>query len=119
MPQAARKPAARSAGVTITTLYTEFEKAHTAYRAIPDAEEKRWERALAKVCRLAAKIVRTPALDITEMLLKIRVAAWEIGDTRYEQLEELDSWKPTRYSREGEYHALASLRDDLQAMRAV
>jgi len=104
---------------SIRSLYAKFERAEAAYRAIPDTEEKRWERALDKAIRLARQIVRAPATNVAEMLLKIRIAAWDIGDTKYERLEELDRWKPTRLSRGAQYDALATLRDDLRRLQAV
>ena len=104
---------------SIKSLYTQFEEAEAAYKAVPEAEEKRWQRALDKQIRLARQIVRAPAADVAEMLLKVRVAAWDIGDLKYERLEELDGWKPTRLSRGAEYDALATLREDLKRLQAA
>jgi len=108
--------------MTITELYARFEKAEAAYRAVPDTEGKGkepWERALDKAVGLADRIVRAPANSVAEILLKRRVAIWDIGEKKYERLEELDRWRPTRLSQGAEYHALATLRDDLSRLQAA
>jgi hypothetical protein len=108
-----------TAAQSVTDLYKLFEAAHAAYKAIPDSEEagkKGWERALNKADCLANLIAKAPAYNVTEMLLKIRVAAWNIGDTKYKRLEDLDRWKPGLFSNGAEYETLASLRGDLRRL---
>ena len=70
-----RKPTTRSAGKrrSITTLTSQLEEAYAAYKAIPDEEEKRWQRALAKVVRIGDRIVQAEAKTVDEMLLKIKI----------------------------------------------
>lgn len=101
---------------SITSLYADFERAAAAYVSIPDAEQKRWERALAKADKIAKQIVKMPAATVDEMLLKIRVTGWSVG-ARYKELEELDNWQPDRFTKGEEFDALVSLRGDLRRLK--
>lgn len=110
----AKRGAARQKGGSITTLYQDFERAVAFYNAMPkDKDGPKFDRAVDRAARIAEKIAVQPAASVAEMLLKIRVAAWDIGDMRYEHLEDLDGWKPTRFSPGLEHQVLASLRADL------
>jgi hypothetical protein len=120
MQAAVRKPRERAttAGPSITDLYQEFEPAHAAYRAMPDsAANKPFDRAVAKACRVADQIVKTPAKTVDEMILKLRIAVWDVGDCKYESLEELDRWTPAPSTKGAEYKAIASLQWDLQRLK--
>jgi hypothetical protein len=67
---------------TVTKLYADFERAHAAYRAITDSEgagQRRYEVALDKTARLAMRIADAPAASVAEMILKVRVALWDMG----------------------------------------
>jgi hypothetical protein len=99
---------------TISALYKEFEQAVTSYLAIPSAEDKeKFERGLDEAAAIAERIVRRPAADINDMLVKIRMVAWDRGE-RFTSLAELDLWEPEA---EGlEFDALVSLRDDLRQL---
>src|SRR6266705_42482 len=105
---------------SITDWYRDFERAHAAYQGITDTEgtgKIRWERLLDQCARIARRIVNARADNVGEMLLKIRVAVWDIGDIKYQRLEDLDRWRPTRFSPGAEHDALASLRDDLRRVQ--
>src|SRR5262249_13123011 len=74
---------------SITALYRDFEAAHSA------VQEERETKGNVAVCRkIAAGIVKLPAEDIDEMILKIRVALRCTGRLRSgETLASIDSWK--------------------------
>jgi hypothetical protein len=116
--RAARRAAAPAKDVSITALYAEFERADATCKAIPSEKEKEWVRALEIACKLAEKIASLPAANLGEMLLKIRIAAWDCG-VPHANLEDLDLWQPSGDScRNGlEYEVLASLRADLDRLR--
>jgi hypothetical protein len=114
--QAIRTPAGKSP--SITELYKQFEEADAAYKAIPDTDEKRWQRAMDRASKIGHRIIAAPASDINEMLLKIRLTAWFGGYKRYAKLEDLDRWRPGFGHREIEHETLAALRDDLQRLAA-
>jgi hypothetical protein len=99
---------------TISALYKVFEQAVRSYLAIPSAEDKeKFERGLDEAAAIAERIVRLPAADINDMLVKIRMVAWDRGE-RFTSLAELDLWEPED---EGlEFDALVSLRDDLRQL---
>ena len=79
-----RKPSA-------SQLYKQFEKAEAAYRAIPEVEEKPFERA---VDRAVLLIAQTPADTIGDMLLKILGSDW--GQTLWSSMQpNLGSAEPT------------------------
>jgi hypothetical protein len=105
---------------TITDLYRGFEQTHAAYQAVPDTEgagRKRYEQLLEKACAIARRIAQTPAANLDEVALKLRVTAWDIGDRRYSKLEELDHWQPNpQLSRGTHYLAIASLREDVHRL---
>jgi hypothetical protein len=114
---------------SISGLYRDFEQLWAASQAIPDttdAERQRWECVMAKCSRIASQIVKASASNIDEMLIKIRVAAWDIGDAweksdlshkSQKHLEELDRWTPSQQLKGAEYHALVSLRGDLHRLK--
>jgi hypothetical protein len=113
---------------SITELYAMFVKVHDSCRVAEvelnavgegGAAQKEFERLLEKCSRIARRLVRTPAADIDEILLRLRVTAWDIGHFRYARLEDLDRWRPDRFSKGIEYEALAATRDDLVRLRAA
>ena len=104
-------------GKTVTELYRDFEKAHEAYNAIPDAEGKRQQRALEKASVIGRRAIETPTNRPEEMLLKIRLCLWFMGVAPYKKLEDLDRWRPgPQLHREIEHDTLAALRDDLHRL---
>jgi hypothetical protein len=102
---------------TVTELYGEFARANALARAVPSEDEKKLDAAVGKVSDLAMALVKTPSASTAEMLLKIRVAGWGIG-FKYEQLEDLDNWRPNNLARSEEHYALASLREDIRVLLA-
>src|SRR5215469_10743172 len=59
---------------SITALYRDFEAAHSALQDVPETEGN------VAVCRkIAAGIVKLPADNIDEMILKIRIALRCVG----------------------------------------
>jgi hypothetical protein len=91
--------AARSRTETIRRLYGELKKARAAVNAIPEPDRAAFERADAKVSRMAARIAQAPADTFDEAALKIEAVMQE-GDFN-DALE-----------------CLASLRQDLRRMEA-
>src|SRR5258708_31173187 len=107
---------------SITALYRDFEAAHSAAQGGREAKE---EVAIAKCRNIAAEIVKLPAENIDEMILKIRVALRCAGALRSgETLASIDGWKAGEpgdhrpdYEPE-EFDCLCSLRDDLLRLAA-
>src|SRR5262249_23326602 len=105
---------------SITALYRDFEAAHNAVQEEPETEGN------VAVCRrIAARIVKLPAENIDEMILKIRIALRCIGALRSgETLASIDGWKAGEpgdhrpdYEPE-QFDCLCSLRDDLLRLAA-
>jgi hypothetical protein len=117
MPRAARKACTRSSRRrrSIGDLYHQFEKAHAAYNTIPVGQQMRWEPALDKAIAIAEQIADAPAETIDEMLLKIRIAGWDLG-VQCKRLEDLDFWKPRHGG--AEQVVLVTLREDLRRLNA-
>lgn len=82
----------------VSKLYAEFQAAIAASKALPEGDEKSFNRAVAKASTIAAAIVKAPARNVDEMLLKIEVVDQSEGDGL-----ELD--------------ALMSLREDLHQLQ--
>jgi hypothetical protein len=72
-PGRARGRAQNGEKPSVSQLCKQFEKAEAAYRAIPEVEEKPFERA---VDRAVLLIAQTPADTIGDMLLKILRSDW-------------------------------------------
>lgn len=119
MSRAAKKSSTRSAGKrpSITDLYNDFEAAFAAANALPaipaGQSTKPFDDAVQKCTDIAWKIVKAPARDTAEMLLKIQTAAW-CSDVPYKQLED---WHADNHDEEA-LHALATLREDLLRLQA-
>jgi|SRR5215468_2106509 len=105
---------------SIAALYRHFEAAHSALQ-----EESETEGNVAACRKLAAGIVKLPAQNIDEMILKIRVALRCAGALRSgETLASIDGWKAGEpgdhrpdYEAE-QFDCLCSLRDDLLRLAA-
>jgi hypothetical protein len=98
---------------SITALNDEFERAHVAFKAIPINEgnpNKRWERALDRVDKVARRLVATRAKTVKEMLIKARVIAWEVHGA---DVPDLSKWLPRPLDRTFEVKALIALSHDL------
>jgi hypothetical protein len=105
---------------SITALYRDFEAAHSALQEEPETEGN------VAVCRkIAAAIVKLPAENIDEMIIKIRIALRCTGALRSgETLASIDGWKAGEpgdhrpdYEPE-QFDCLCSLRDDLLRLAA-
>jgi hypothetical protein len=105
---------------SITALYRDFEAAHNALQEEPETEGN------VAVCRkIAAGIVKLPAENIDEMILKIRIALRCTGALpSSETLASIDGWKAGEpgdhrpdYEPE-QFDCLCSLRDDLLRLAA-
>ncbi len=105
---------------SITALYRDFEAAHRGVQEEPETEGN------VAVCRkIAAAIVKLPAENIDEMILKIRVALRCTGALwSGETLASIDGWKAGEpgdhrpdYEPE-QFDCLCSLRDDLLRLAA-
>jgi hypothetical protein len=102
-------------------LYRDFEMPHSA---VQDAREAKQEVAIGKCRKIAGELVKLPAENIDEMILKIRVALRCAGALRSgETLASIDGWKAgepgdnrPEYEPE-EFDCLCSLRDDLLRMQ--
>jgi hypothetical protein len=112
------------AGQTVTQLYGRFVRAHATMsadnspsRKLPaKLKQSAFDRKVARCAALAAAIEEAPAFSIAEMLLKIKVAGWDIG-IPHKTLDDLDNWQPDGFiASGGECFALASLRDDLRRL---
>jgi hypothetical protein len=108
---------------SITDLYAQFVRAHDAHRAVeacPEggAEQKEFERLLKRCCGIAERLMKAPATSIDEMLLRLRVCAWDGAEMKYTRLEELDRWRPTT-SDGAEYQVLFAIRCDLLRLQAA
>jgi hypothetical protein len=83
------KPSAikRRKMITVTGLYSQFEKACAALEALPsgaaDDHPKQWNRAIDRCVTLAKQIVRTPAWSVPELRMKIRAAIWDENGRLY------------------------------------
>src|SRR5215468_1715882 len=105
---------------SITGLYRDFDAAHSA------VQEEAETKGNVAVCRkIAAGIVRLPAENIDEMILKIRIALRCAGTLRSgETLASIDGWKagePSDHRPDYEaeqFDCLCSLRDDLLRLAA-
>ena len=102
---------------SITALYQDFEAAHSAAEEAPDAKT---DVAIGKCRKIAAQLVKLPAENIDEVILKIRVALRCAGALRSgETLTSIDGWKagvPGDHRPDYEpeqFDCLCSLRDDL------
>jgi len=102
---------------SITALYQDFEAAHSAVQEEPEAKA---DLAIGKCREIAAAIVKLPAENIDEMILKIRVALRCGGALlNGEPLTSIDRWKAGEpgYHRPDyepeQFDCLCSLRDDL------
>lgn len=120
--QATRKSADRSAQKSITKLYADFEHAVAKSKALPPLPkgvltDPRFDKAVDRCSKIAWHIVKAPANDIDEMMLKIAVAGWCMGAHHKKNLSELDRWQPQKLFATEEAYALVSLRDDLRRMR--
>jgi hypothetical protein len=102
---------------SISNLYADFEKAHAAYQTLPTEPEKPFERAVDKCGRIAWRIVKAPANNLDEMLIKIRIAGWAAG-APHKRLDQLDRWMPNGACTGEEFAALVSLREDLHRLKA-
>lgn len=126
---------------SITALYTEFEAAHQKFRKawatlqtvgdlnVDGPENKSFSRACTKSNKIANQLVRTPAASMGEIMLKLRVVAWQEADISLEDsrlcstrpLEDFDQWlargKPGP-DRERAVHILAELQADLRRAAA-
>ena len=105
---------------SITGLYRDFDAAHSA------VQEEAETKGNVAVCRkIAAGIVKLPAENIDEMILKIRIALRCAGALRSgETLASIDGWKAGEpgdhrpdYEPE-QFDCLCSLRDDLLRLAA-
>jgi hypothetical protein len=105
MSQVNRKSITRSAGKSpsITKLAIRLEKAEAVFKAIPSTQEKRWTRALDSSCRIADRIVQAQAKTVDEMLLKLNIAL---------------SHPDGSITRGPKHHAIVSLREDLERLKA-
>ncbi len=86
----------------ITDLYGQFEKSRRAAYAITTntpAKQAKFDRAAAGLGRMAARIAKTPANTVDEMLLKIDAVLAEGEDAQRQ--------------------CLVSLRDDLRLLRRL
>src|SRR5215467_4632852 len=107
---------------SITALYRDFEVARSAAQEEPEAKGN---VAPGKCRRIAAGIVKLPAENNDEMILKIRVALRCAGALRSgETLASIDGWKAGEpgdhrpdYEPE-QFDCLCSLRDDLLRLAA-
>jgi hypothetical protein len=106
---------------SITALYQDFEAAHSAAEEAPDAKT---DVAIGKCRKIAAQLVKLPAENIDEVILK-RVALRCAGAMRSgETLTSIDGWKagvPGDHRPDYEpeqFDCLCSLRDDLLRMVA-
>ncbi len=105
---------------SITALYRNFAAAHSAAQRGPEATK---DVAIGTYRKIAAEIVKLPAENIDEMILKIRVALRCIGALRSgETLASIEGWKAGEpgdhrpdYEPE-QFDCLCSLRDDLLRM---
>jgi len=105
---------------SITAFYRDFEAAHSALQ-----EEAETEKHVAVCRKIAAGIVKLPAKNIDEMILKIRIALRCAGALRSgETLASIDGWKagePSDHRPDYEpeqFDCLCSLRDDLLRLTA-
>src|SRR5262249_16690848 len=105
---------------SITAFYRDFEAAHSALQ-----EEAETEKHVAMCRKIAAGIVRLPAENIEEMILKIPIALRSAGGLRSgETLASIDGWKagePSDHRPDYEpeqFDCLCSLRDDLLRLAA-
>ena len=105
---------------SITAFYRDFEAAHIALQ-----EEAETEKHVAVCRKIAAGIVKLPAENIDEMILKIRIALRCAGALRSgETLASIDGWKagePSDHRPDYEpeqFDCLCSLRDDLLRLAA-
>jgi len=106
----------------ITALYRDFEAAHSAVQEAPDAKV---DVSIEKCRKIAADIVKLPAQNIDEMILKIRIALRCAGPLLSgETLASIDAWKagvPGEHRPDYEpeqFDCLCSLRDDLLRLAA-
>jgi hypothetical protein len=93
----ATKRRATTARPSITDLHAQFEKARAAASAIPSAKEAEFDRAAAKVGRIAARIAKAQANNLDEMLLETGAVTKEGG---YEE----------------DHDCVLSIRDDLHRL---
>ena len=112
---------------SITDLYAEFEKAHAIFSKLNqdcdtsgDASHERLERAVSRCNRISNQLVRTSAMSIAEILLKLRIVGWQHQLDRCDiSLEQFDEWKHTSAVEETEAaRVLAGLHADLRRLAA-
>jgi hypothetical protein len=104
---------------SLPQLYAQLERATSIVRAWPAATDPNasttaFDRAVDKCCRIAEKIAVAPARNVAEILIKLRVAAWQAANgPAAKSLADLDHWYPGEFEKGAEWHTLASVRDDL------
>lgn len=110
---------------SIPQLYAQLERAYAAMQALSKSEEssaenKRWERAVSRCCTLSDKIATAPASNVAEILIKLRVVAFDAGSMNpggtSGTLADYDRWEPGGLDNGTQYEAIASVRDDLVRM---
>ncbi|HEY7245042.1 MAG TPA: hypothetical protein VH678_14300 [Xanthobacteraceae bacterium] len=103
---------------TVADLYRRFEAAHAAMMAVPSPDKKAYRYRVSRCYRLAERICVTPATTLDEMVLKTKAGIFSSRGA--DHLAELDKLKGkiAALSVGDELTCLASLRDDLQRMKA-
>ena len=81
---------------SVTALNREFERVHSAFKAIPFNEDnpsknKRWERALDRCHIAAARVVHVRAETVEEILIKSRAIVWRVASVK---IENIATWRP-------------------------
>jgi hypothetical protein len=110
---------------SIPDLYGQLERAYAVMQAQSKCQEntpehKRWQRTVDRVCRLAEKIATAPATNVAEVLIKLRVVAFDAGSVNPGgtdgALADYDRWEPGNLDSGTQMEAIASIRNDLVRM---
>jgi hypothetical protein len=108
---------------TITQLYATFEAKVAAFNAIPantdepgEISNPDFDKAVGRAVTAAWKIINTPAATFDDLLVKVRLGLWFVGQP---PLDQLDTCVPSPSMATAGTEALAALREDLRRLRGV
>jgi hypothetical protein len=104
----------------IAQLYATFEAKVAAFNAIPadtdqpgEISNPDFDKAVERAAATAWKIINTPAPTLEDLLVKVRVGLWFVGQP---PLDQLDTYVPSPSMATAGTEALCAVRGDLQRM---